>query len=302
MKQLKRLYFLFRILTVNELLYVLYHHFITQTLPEKNRQLHRILIFILACVDKNYGLELCENNVILVKNIGKNKKKAIGVRKYSRDLLVFEGFFIFDDYLPYIEQIKKKLNVQFIIDAGANIGCASLYLLEHFPKAKIVCIEPESSNYELLLKNMHINFLEKNTVCIRKALWNKNQELELRKIEEFPDDGYHVMQEGKTDKVIDKVLTCTLDDILAETKQVCIDLLKIDIEGAEKVIFHDKEHINQFLPKTKVIIMEVHPKFIDVQEIENILKTYNFNVISTEIGGQPIAIIAFNKNYFQNDF
>ena len=42
----------------------------------------------------------------------------------------------------------------FIIDAGANIGIASLYFLHQYPNARIVAIEPHPGNSELLRKNL----------------------------------------------------------------------------------------------------------------------------------------------------
>ena len=41
-----------------------------------------------------------------------------------------------------------------IIDAGANIGLASIWFASKFPEARILAIEPEKSNYELLVRNV----------------------------------------------------------------------------------------------------------------------------------------------------
>ncbi len=45
-------------------------------------------------------------------------------------------------------------SVNFILDAGANIGLASLYFLRRYPKAKIMAVEPDSANFELCRKNL----------------------------------------------------------------------------------------------------------------------------------------------------
>jgi len=40
-----------------------------------------------------------------------------------------------------------------IVDIGANIGLTSVYFANRWPKTRIIAIEPEPSNYALLLKN-----------------------------------------------------------------------------------------------------------------------------------------------------
>ena len=66
-----------------------------------------------------------------------------------------------------------------------------------------------------------------------------------------------------------KVNSITIEEIFIEKKWDFIDLLKIDIEGAEAEIF--KSEVN-FLSKTRVIAVEVHDEFISRIEIELILK------------------------------
>jgi len=299
MKHLNRIHTLWCISTIKEFIFILYHFFFTKKLAEKDIQLQRILIFAISCSDKGYSLSLQNKNFIHVKGIGYNRKNAIIVRKYTRDILVFEGFFIDDDYIRYIPLIKEKGNVNLIVDAGANIGCAAIYLHSHFPQAKMICIEPESSNFEVLLKNIHLNHLENTTQCIKKALWNENKELELRRID-FSNDGFHVMSEGVTHEIIDRISTCTIPDLLKGSKEKYIDVLKIDIEGAEKTIFRDINHLGNFLPQTKMLIMEVHQEYITDKEIVETLHKFNFDAQITKIAGQPSAVLAFNRDIYAN--
>lgn len=292
MKLLTRLQTLLRLTTLKEFTTILYHFLITKKLAQKNIQLQRLLIFAIACADKGYKLTLQDKETIKVSGIGKDKNLSILVRKYTRDLLVFEGFFIFDDYQKFIRQIQeKKIEVKFIIDAGANIGCAMLYLHSYFPKAQIICIEPEKTNFELLEKNVILNNLRNQIVCVRKALWNTTTELELRRID-FSNDGFHVIAEGITHEIIDKVSTCTIPELANENQ---IDILKIDIEGAEKTIFTDQKHLQVFLPQTQSIIMEVHQEHISDEQVIKTLQDFNFDAFLTKIEGQPSAILAFNK-------
>src|SRR5277367_3436209 len=42
---------------------------------------------------------------------------------------------------------------QVIVDAGANIGLTSIFYANKYPGARIVAIEPEASNYQMLVEN-----------------------------------------------------------------------------------------------------------------------------------------------------
>jgi FkbM family methyltransferase len=50
-------------------------------------------------------------------------------------------------------EILQANNIPVIVDAGANIGSASLWFLRQFPKAAVVAIEPEPGNVSMLKKN-----------------------------------------------------------------------------------------------------------------------------------------------------
>lgn len=40
-----------------------------------------------------------------------------------------------------------------IVDAGANIGLVSVFYASKYPGARVIAVEPEGSNYEMLTKN-----------------------------------------------------------------------------------------------------------------------------------------------------
>src|SRR4051812_5012592 len=72
----------------------------------------------------------------------------IAIRNNSSDWTVFKQVFIWKEYeypVPFIPAT--------ILDAGANVGYAALWFNRKFPNAKIISLEPENSNFEILLKN-----------------------------------------------------------------------------------------------------------------------------------------------------
>jgi FkbM family methyltransferase len=295
MRQLKRMYALWRVTTWKEFCFILFHHFISKLLPEKDTQLQSLLIFAVACADRGYRLKLQDKELIHVLGIGKRRDLNILVRKYTRDLIVFQGFFISDAYQVYIETIqKRKESIKHIIDAGANIGCAALYLYSYFPGVRIICVEPEASNFRLLQQNIAINGLERCIKCERKALWNTTTYLLLRRID-YSHDGFHVMEEGTTHEVIDQVETCTLPDLMHAYQIDTIGLLKIDIEGAEKVLLTDDSHLLKFAKKTRFLLLEVHQEYIAESTAADCLQRVGFCTSITSIYGQPPLIFAYNS-------
>src|SRR5687768_1377938 len=75
--------------------------------------------------------------------------KKVLLRKGKTDILVFKKIFIVREY-----NFKFKKEINTIIDAGANIGLSAIFFANRFPAAKIIAIEPERSNYDLLLENI----------------------------------------------------------------------------------------------------------------------------------------------------
>lgn len=175
---------------------------------------------------------------------------SIYLRPKSSDLLVYHQIFTFKEYDMDLGFLPK-----FIIDAGANIGFASIFFSNKFPEAKIIAVEPEKSNFEMLEKNTKHH---KNIFLKKRALSNE------------PNLSYDVVDKGlgnwgfvteihelqNISKVIDKVKTITIDEILIEYGLEYLDLLKIDIEGGEKQLFYG--NYENWLPKTKCIIIELH--------------------------------------------
>src|SRR5207248_3039887 len=65
---------------------------------------------------------------------------------------------------------------QVILDAGANIGLTSILYANRYPTAKILAIEPDSSNFEVLNKNVS---QYKQITTLQAALWGCNTKLRL---------------------------------------------------------------------------------------------------------------------------
>jgi len=140
-----------------------------------------------------------------------------------------------------------------IVDAGANIGLASIFYANRYPDARIIAIEPEPSNYEMLRKNVT---LYPNVVPIQAALWNRKKLLSGSRIV----TGHHAYQVREEHELDDEghcasIRGLSLRELMTDLGIQQIDLLKVDIEGSEKEVFEDSAN---WIQHVGIIAIEIH--------------------------------------------
>ena len=139
-----------------------------------------------------------------------------------------------------------------IVDAGANIGLSAVFFANKYPDAIIIAIEPEASNFQTLQKNVSPY---PRITPLQAALWPEKRQISLID----PHYGHHGFQtvDGNTNggEQVGMVQALAIDDVLARAGLNVIDLLKIDIEGAEKEVF---ESSAKWMPKVGAIMAELH--------------------------------------------
>ena len=135
-----------------------------------------------------------------------------------------------------------------IVDAGANVGYATLRFLKYFPEAKIVAIEPESKNITQFKKNCSSY---QNVNLEEKALWPTTTTLGI----DSPTGASNafVVYEDPNGSVE----TVSIPDLMHKYGLKEIDLLKIDIEGSEIQLF-SHPNVREWLPRVKVMLIETH--------------------------------------------
>lgn len=153
----------------------------------------------------------------------------------------------------FLKNYLKYGNV--FMDIGANIGCYSLIASKIVGlEGEVHAFEPVSKVFDKMLFNIQLNQLS-NITTNRKAVYESSGLLEffLSSNENAGMSGifHHDTESGE----IEKVESITIDEYVEKKNITRIDLIKIDIEGAELFALKGmKNTINQFKP---VIIMEV---------------------------------------------
>lgn len=139
---------------------------------------------------------------------------------------------------------------QSIVDAGANIGVTTRYLAHRFPEAQVISLEIDPDNLSLLRRNVaHLHQVEVRG----QALWGHRGSVTI----ENPNaatDGYRAIERpgGEIEAI-------GIADLLDEAGIDTLDLLKMDVEGAERDIFSLAPE--RWLHRVRMILVELHDRY-----------------------------------------
>lgn len=181
----------------------------------------------------------------------RNIDKPVWLRPDCSDVLTMREVFLDGDY-----NIPTENNVQYIVDAGANIGLASIYFANKYPSARIIAVEPEIGNFRMLKKNVEFY---PQIVPVNAALWRSSGSIQLSD----PGRGEHGFTTSEVSNVEgsgggEPVAAISMADLMDSYGIEHLDLLKIDIEGAEKEVF---EAADGWVDRVSTIVIELHDRF-----------------------------------------
>ena len=150
----------------------------------------------------------------------------------------------------------EKINPQVIFDIGGNIGITSIYLATIFPKAFIYSFEPLKENFEILQKNTsQFN----NIKAFNYGLGAQNGSFKVYLSddkENFGGISFYSEVEGNLSESFTECEVKNINDVVKLLDINCIDLIKIDTEGAEFDILTNLE--TELLSQTSWITGELH--------------------------------------------
>lgn len=187
---------------------------------------------------------VCGRGSVWLPLPGRNEQ--ILLRRHTSDVAAFEQVFIDLEYDLQLGDLCPKL----IIDGGANVGCASIFFASRFPQASIWAFEPERSNYNILERNCK-RF--DNITAMNAAIWSSDTQVEIQN----PDDekwAFRVREASANGQ--SRVQALSIPSILKMTGADRVDILKLDIEGAERDLFEG--NVTQWIDRVGVIIVELH--------------------------------------------
>ncbi len=206
----------------------------------------------------------------------------------------------------------KKIFMNFptggtFLDVGANIGMISFALVGQLKNIRCFCFEPGPTQFKYLEKNIKENKMEHLVSAYNFALSNKTGEanFSIHKNEDVSGDGF--VDTGRAGETLTiQVKTIKLDEWWKESNRPKIDVMKVDVEGAELMVF---EGGKEFLENEKpLILFEVHNKNLEgypysYNDIFNFLQLIGYKILNlnfTSVSMNQRIKLNDNQNYGLN--
>jgi FkbM family methyltransferase len=141
--------------------------------------------------------------------------------------------------------------VKTVVDIGANVGAASVYLATAYPEAQVYALEPGSSPLSLLRQNVASLH---NVTVLPFGLHSSEKTLTLfhGKIDTVESS---VSPSLRTTSESEPIQLLGASQFLSSHGIDKVDVMKIDTEGCEVPILRSLE---KYLPEVKVLYVEYH--------------------------------------------
>ncbi len=167
-------------------------------------------------------------------------------RRKEYDLSLFPQF---RELLAVYQHIRSDGRIPVIVDCGANVGAATIWLSRLFPYAHVVAVEPDADNARMCRVNTH-NL--GNVLVIEAAIGSEEGQVSLHNTE---SDTCSVSIQTER-KINGNVRICTIDDVVRSVQgDAMVFLVKIDIEGFERDLFASNL---DWLENAAAVIIEPH--------------------------------------------
>lgn len=133
------------------------------------------------------------------------------------------------------EQYQSRVSAgeqPIIVDCGANIGLSCLWFSRRFPQARIVAVEPDGDNFEMLRRNTA--HLGERVQLVRGGVWPESGWLRICNPESGSAAFRVIPAEAESP---DALRAFTIDELCTHVGGGTLLVAKVDIEGAQAHLF-----------------------------------------------------------------
>jgi FkbM family methyltransferase len=218
-------------------------------------------IFTKIIFDNNKKVNIETENINLIHSIPRYTEDITNILGSDLKFVDSASFlFLYNEiFKKEIYKFKSDSEKPYIIDCGANIGISIIYFKKIYPNAEIIGFEPDSKVFEALKFNLN-SFGLNDVLVYNKGLWNETGSLKF--YAEGADGGRIALKSDN--KNIKTIETIRLREFINKP----VELLKIDIEGAETIVLED---IKDLLHYVKYIFIEYHSFINEKQTLHKLL-------------------------------
>ena len=170
------------------------------------------------------------------------------VRPNTSDVATFDEVFVTREYDLPCEQLSPR----HILDLGANVGFTSVLFAAQWPEARILAVEPEPRNLALLKRNTGAY---PGIESLHAAVWARPATLAV--LDPGADANAFRMVEAAEGR--DGIPAFTIPQLMERLGCAQLDLLKMDVEGAEAEILREAA---EWLDRVGVLVVELHDRMV----------------------------------------
>jgi len=167
-------------------------------------------------------------------------------------------------YTDALYEFPEPAQPPVILDCGANIGMSVAYFRERYPLARILAFEADPTIGQILQENLRTNGIT-GVEVINKAVWTHDRGVSFGS--EAADSSSIFSTEAQT-----LIPSVRLRDYL--DREARVDLLKIDIEGAETAVLDD---CRDRLGKVERLFVEFHSYIGHPQSLAGVMQILEEN-------------------------
>ena len=180
----------------------------------------------------------------------KDSRFPLKCRPGTSDLSVFDQIFVKREY----ECLDDVVDPGLIIDCGGNVGYSSAYFLSRFRQARLIAVEPDPENFKMLKENLSPYGDRFEAHC--SGVWSHSTGLVLSE-EEFGDgrEWARTVREAR-DGEEPAMTAVDIGTLLDNSGFDRISILKVDIEGAESVVFG--ANYMHWINRVDNLVIELH--------------------------------------------
>jgi FkbM family methyltransferase len=209
--------------------------------------------------------------------LGKAKYKGRSFSFQPRDMSAIREVLADQEY-AFLSSFLKKHPSPVILDVGAHIGLFSLWALGENPAARILSVEASPGTFQKTRANC--DSARKGGSqwdVVHAAAWSKAGTVSFQTDGESM--GHHVSSGGGN--IV--VPTMPLTEMLEKTSQLygisTIDVMKVDIEGAEEEFIVAGDN---FLARIDQLVIELHPDKCDTTKVRSVLEKHYNRIVACD--------------------